>query len=439
MTTLLLTSFLGMITYLVYENEHADLVSPPFIVSFMFLLSSLTVLINLREWNVDLSLITVFLIVTSVIFFYIGYRIAIRTVVLKKNKLSNNDATGVLQMNYIRINTLIVACSIFFLCVTAVLYYRERMRLASTLGAGGSLFSVISAARHAEYYTDETMSELVQRLLIISKSISYVLAYAFVNNANIKKPNQKDFLSIIPILVYGAIMLLSGGRMSFIHILSYLIILFAITAYRRNGISAELRAKIMKAILRVVLIFFALFIYMGFNSGKITSSIRDSVSVYVGSSINALDIFMKTDMPDETVFGQETLIPVYSALRSFGIMIPKVETISAREFVSMNGVRTNVYTALRRYVRDYSIPGCFLIMIFLGFLYGKFYRYTLTIKSKDYSRIIYASIFYPLIEMSIEERFFLKVFSLKEIYELIIIFVLYYVLIRPSQRRTMNV
>lgn len=429
MSAIALLLILIIMSVFFYLSDKKDIISPPFILSLVFVFSTMVVVANISKWKVELHSNTILLIIISICCFASSYTIAkkARMFFLNKKRQGNDICVQMLTIKKVYIFLIIV-----FMVVTGILYYYERVRLASYMGVSGKLIDIASAARHTEYYTEAGTSELVQRLMLFAKCFAYISAYVFVNNMIVKKSKSLQIIYIIPFIIYCFLMFLSGGRMPFIHNLTYLAILYGVMTYRTKGISPQLRVKIIKIVLIAFISFFIIFIYMGITSGGI-SSVSETLSVYIGSSINALDIFLQKKLPQEQYFGQETLIPVYSALRSLGVDISSDILRSAREFVSMNGVQTNIYTALRRYVRDYGYLGCFIIMSVIGWIYGRLYKYALSKKTGGYSVVLYASIFYPIIEMSIEERFILKLISMAEIYEIILLYLFYRYIVKTER------
>ncbi len=390
MLSILLLLILIFLVFVFYIKDNKDIISPPFILTLVFVFSTIVMIINTNNWNVNLHINTVLLILFSICCFEFGYSWNKKKKSISSRKLCSNL---IIEPKVLHINKIFMILIFTSLIITGILYYDERVRLAATLGVDGNLIEIAAAARHAEYYTEESMSDFVQRLMLFTKCFAYITAYVFVNNLILKKTKHIQFIYIIPFIVYCFFMYISGGRMPFIHNLTFLAILYGVLIYKIKGISTALRIRIIKIVFYVFVTFFIIFIYMGTQSGKITDSIFDSVSVYVGSSINALDIFLQNKIPEEQYFGQETLIPIYSTIRSFGYNIPSDMLRSAREFVSMNGITTNIYTALRRYVRDYGYLGCFCVMFMIGTIYGKIYKFILAKRDKGYLTLIYASIY----------------------------------------------
>jgi oligosaccharide repeat unit polymerase len=402
-----------------YVKGGKDIVAPPFVVTFVFTISTAIALANITEWKAEMHINTVLVIIISLFFFYFGYYSAWHLRLFKAKKVEKKSTT-------IYIHWLILLIMIFFTILTCYMYYQEQYRLALTQGKVGNFFSVFAKARHASYYTEESVSKLVQRMVLVTKCFAYTCIFVFLNNAiTFGYYTVSQLVYIIPFLSYSFLMFMSGGRMPFIHMFAFVAILASTLTFKKNGNIAESRMKIHSAIIKAILAFFTVFIVMGLGSGKISSnSIFRSISIYSGSSINALDIFLNKEVPEEKLFGQETLIPIYSAMKSFGADIPREYLRSAREAILLNGSKTNIYTALRRYIRDYGYVGCCFVMFVIGFFYSKFYRYILYENESPYLELVYASIFFPLVEMSIEERFMLKLFSVSEVYELVIMFLI---------------
>ena len=126
-------------------------------------------------------------------------------------------------------------------------------------------------------------------------------------------------------------------------------------------------------------------------------------------------------------------IGVYGVLRKFDSSIPKFYAPWA-EFPSFNGTRGNVYTIIRRYHQDFGYFGLFFLMFCLGAFYS-FLFLRLNSTRKNAGLLVYAFIFSPVVEMSIEERFFMNVISLSTLYMVVFTLLIFRVFIKDSGRK----
>ena len=93
------------------------------------------------------------------------------------------------------------------------------------------------------------------------------------------------------------------------------------------------------------------------------------------------------------------------------------------DFVEFNGISGNVYTAIRRYHQDLGIVGLYGLMFFLGFFYAFFYL--LVNKRSCFGLLLYAYIIAPIVEISIEERFFMSILTHSKIPIIILLYLGY--------------
>jgi hypothetical protein len=93
------------------------------------------------------------------------------------------------------------------------------------------------------------------------------------------------------------------------------------------------------------------------------------------------------------------------------------------EMVSFNGTRGNVYTAIRRYLEDYGYFGLYGIMFSIGFLYGIFFIAT-RIKT-GLILVVYGTIIDAIIEIAIEDKFFMTIISNSMVLFLMAVYICY--------------
>lgn len=139
-----------------------------------------------------------------------------------------------------------------------------------------------------------------------------------------------------------------------------------------------------------------------------------------GTPIAALNEYLKSPTMSST-FGEETLITVKHILNKLGFNF-KVASVSLPQ-VTWNNGSTNIYTAFRRYIADYTLVGMIIIMFFMGVFYGALYK-RIKMKKTISSVILYGFLLYPVTECLFEERFFIGVLSAGTVYFLITIWLM---------------
>lgn len=177
--------------------------------------------------------------------------------------------------------------------------------------------------------------------------------------------------------------------------------------------------KILKAGIFGIMMFLCIFIAVGsLKSSIFVEKAFSAISFYAGMSIPSLDDYFLNPRPKGEYFGEHVLFGVYGFLREFDDSIP--EFYAPYDFVSFNGTKGNVYTVIRRYHQDFGLFGLYSLMFFLGFFYGFFYLWVN--KKSCFSLLVYGFIIAPIVEASIEERFFMSIVSHSRIAVIILLY-----------------
>lgn len=222
---------------------------------------------------------------------------------------------------------------------------------------------------------------------------------------------------------------MSTGRTEFIYLLVYMLIVFFILYQQKYNFDLKITKKIIFYGIFSLIIFFIVFSLVGLLTGKTQSkNIFEMISIYAGSSIPGLNIYLNYPKIPNTYFGENTLFQIYNILRKFGYEIPKL--YAPYEFVYITDmIPTNIYSAIRRYYEDFGIYGLLLITFLLGNFYGIFFRHACYKKNNFLMLILYASFCFPIFEFSIEERFFMDLFPVGFTYNFISLGIVYYFLV----------
>ena len=178
-----------------------------------------------------------------------------------------------------------------------------------------------------------------------------------------------------------------------------------------------------------IIVFLILFRFLGFLTGKTdVRNLWDDISIYIGSSIVGLNQYLREPGQSE-FFGKETLYNIYTILRKLRLT-SIAEYNTPLEFIYFSDFRTNIYTSLRRYIQDYGQFG----MLFIFFIQGMFYSgWMEKIKRTTTSAIniiIFCSIFYPVVEVAIDEQFVSNIFTLATLYQSIYLYIFFHLITR---------
>jgi oligosaccharide repeat unit polymerase len=185
-----------------------------------------------------------------------------------------------------------------------------------------------------------------------------------------------------------------------------------------------------------MILFLAIFVFVGsFRNDKMLKMPFIIISNYIGQSIPLLNDFILHPRPPDVYFGENTLFGIYSFLRKLGFDYPFF--YAPYDFTVLGDLRGNVYTIIRRYLEDFGYFGLFFLMFSLGFFYSSLFF--MVRKRKDLLLLLYASIFFPIVEIVIEERFFMSVVSSGMVYNFVTISFFYYLFVdKRYLRESMN-
>lgn len=393
-----------------------NILSPSVLAVSMFILSTFVSCLNIGTWKFTISAYTVVMIMTSLMALGLG-EFLVRLFYFKRIQSRNNR----IPLNQIKIKTLPILFLSVVLCILSIHYFQELMRLAVLAGYKrneGLLFVayVRTASLKPEIYGR------IDRLAGWSSTFANIFAYIFLYIICYNKIyfNQFNILYTIPILTYLPYSVFSGGRTQFIYIIAFLIVVGGTFYLQKTRWRLKSMLKILKIGILGIIFFLIIFIAIGsLKSSTIIENALSTISFYIGLSIPSLDDYFLNPRPQGEYFGEHVLFGVYYFLREFNDSIP--EFYAPYDFVSFNGTRGNVYTVIRRYHQDFGILGLYGLMFFLGFFYGFFYL--LVNKKSCFGLLLYGYIIAPIVEASIEERFFMSIVSHNNLAIIILLYV----------------
>lgn len=407
---------------------YRQLLHPANIVVAVFVFSTFFAAANYSRWG-DITSFTVGVILLTVVAFSIGTSLGRKLVI---GNSSGNETYEILpDIDIQPFATLLV---IFFMIIITILDAIDIMSMIS--GGISGILSIISGARGAVYSGSSiSHSFFVQQGIYVCRALAYIYIFLFVYK---KINHQKNRLfELIPILLYFMQAALSTGRTEFIYIIYGWLIIDYLTRARFNRWSRYIDLKFSKKIIIAVLAFMIIFLGIANIRSDNASSVDafETFSVHAGSSIIALDMYIQREGVHSIAqfFGEETMSLLYSIMRAFGTTsYGSVATLYPVSIGFASNMFTNIYTAIRRYLHDFGMYGSLLIFIAEGFLYGKLFTRLKKKNSPFLSIILYAFISYPIVEMSIEERFFSNFITARSVFCIIYMCVLYRILIKPK-------
>lgn len=392
-----------------------NILSPSVLTVSMFVLSTFVACLNINTWRFTISTYTVVMILTSLSALGAGEFI-VRLFYYKRIQSERNHVPSApIELSNMMI--LIISFVLGFLCIH---YVKELMRLAVAAGykRNGGLFVayVRAASLRPEIYGR------IDRLAGWSSTFANVFAYIFLYIICFNKIyfNKFNPIYLIPVITYLPYVVFSGGRTQFIYIIAFLIVVGGTFYLQKNRWRLKSMLKILKAGILGIMVFLCIFVVVGsLKSSVFVKKAFSTISLYAGLSIPSLDDYFLNPRPKGEWFGEHVFFGIHSFLKEFDDSIPIF--YAPYDFVSFNGTSGNVYTVIRRYHQDFGVFGLYGLMFFLGFFYSFFYL--LVNKKAYFGLLLYGFSIAPIIEASIEERFFMSIVSHSRLVVVIIMYV----------------
>lgn len=408
-----------------------NILSPSVLAVSMFVLSTFVACLNINVWKFTISAHTVVMILTSLVALGAG-EFTVRLFCYKR-KQSKKNLIPSAQIELSSMLVMVISIVLILLCIH---YLKELMRLAVAAGYKKNEGLLFVAYVRAASLKPEVYGR-IDRLAGWSSTFANVFAYIFLYIICFNKIyfNKFNILYLMPIITYLPYIVFSGGRTQFIYIIAFLIVVGGTFYLQKNKWRLKSMFKILKTGILGIILFFCIFIAVGsLKSSIFVKKAFSTISFYTGMSIPSLDDYFLNPRPKGEYFGEHVLFGIYNFLREFDDSIPIF--YAPYDFVSFNGTSGNVYTVIRRYHQDFGLFGLYGLMFFLGFFYGSFYL--LVNKKACFGLLVYGFIIAPIVEISIEERFFMSIVSHSTFAVIILLYCVFLLCCNKNFRRNFS-
>lgn len=426
---LFITMFL--LTSLALLTTKFDILHPFVVFCITMTSSALLTVIMKHQWQLHVSSFATIIWSTSIIVFGLG-ALWSELCLHKYTIISKNNSTNNLEISY---KIMILMLILMSLCV--IFNFKETYEASIRLGNTQGIFNMIRTVRLAtEKGVDVHLSRWMSYRTLFTASFTYICILIYFQNVFLaKKSIIKNGIYLTPIIFYIPILILSGGRMGLLNLSIYILIVGAVLYEKRNNFSQKSKIKVIVACVAAGILFLMLFLVFGFFTGKVSLHGRgpfDIIAHYGGLSAPALSIYLNSISLETPYIGLTTLWDIYKKISILGLDLPK--SVTFLNFVHFNGVTTNVYTAMRRYIEDYGFLGMYMIMFFLGMLYTSIYKYVKFISRSNITLAFYASIALPLFFSINDDIFFSHVIRTTTVYQFIVMFAFYKLIMAYSSK-----
>ena len=408
----------------VFKN---DILQPSIIVNFMFVIGVIFAIYSVDLWKIELSLDTVFVILSGVITFFIASFI-IQKLLGQKEKIEY-------ELRPITIKFWKIMLIIIINIIVLIMHYNWLVEIVNKHGGASDYSSMISLYRALITNSIESTSNMpfiLRQLMRVTTATAYINLYIFINNIIVNKKNFKKYiLYLIPVALYLVDSMLFAARGYMINIVLAGVVFWYILFSRKRG-KFSLNKYMFKRGVLILIIMMVLFVGLRQVVGRSMSYKAQSdpiyyISVYVGAPIRLLDDFIKNPMQtNDRLWGQETFNAFYNYIYSKSDNNAKFNS-GDLEFRYANGYNIgNVYTAFRTYLSDFGYLGMIICTAMVSMFYTIFYfklKNSRKTKKFDFSLLVYGYLSNGLFFFSIAERPFSSFFTPG----IITTFIIYYI------------
>lgn len=226
------------------------------------------------------------------------------------------------------------------------------------------------------------------------------MIYCFCYNNVIGK--TKSWKYLLPAMAYSIQVFATDNRTGVLRTLVIISIIFFVFEKVRTEWKPGNNKRIISTGIILILLFLVIFRLLGYRTGtSIRNPLWNNLAEYLSASIVGLDTYLIQGEQNNILFGQGVFKSIYSILRQWGFYIPQVQKFE--DFYSYAGGVSNIYTAFKTYIKDFTVFGELLGM----FLWGLVITYNINrVKRGSYGFIrvcMLGILFYPIVMISIED------------------------------------
>lgn len=402
-----------------------------------FAVSSFYLSFNLRRWNVNLSNVTVLVILGGCFSFLIGVVVSnyiyhlFKRVHRVKFRLKSK---GRLHQNDILVDKRVLFIFSLFQGASLLIVFRAILRVSRKYGYSGNISRLIYGYRFLGTYTTENLSlgsigNLCYNFVTAAGFIwIYILFYKVVNKKKIP-------LALVINTIFSIIMcLLKGGREKAMQIIAAGLVYYLFFNRAKKQTNKELSPKQFAIVTILGLAIMGTFQMLGTVLGRtVQADFTQYIAVYLSGSIRNLDVYIRNPWGKQDVFGKMTFIRIINYL---GGKLHKSNWIYPLDlpYQAANGNNSgNIYTTFYAYLYDFGYIGVAVMPFFIGFATNIFYKFAeKSVKSNDgniqFSLLIYGYWYYTLLFSYFSNKFYEMTFTITFIRNIIIWGILIYIL-----------
>lgn len=431
-------SIMLLMCELAFFLTRKDILSPVFIYFSTFALSTFAFAINFYNWNMPFHADTMLILFVGIAAFGIGSFSAYFSLKRNGGKIrlekycSNNASYKVTEINISTRATLLLSEIIVITDIWAVL---DSYRISILAGNGQGILHMLPFVRQVTLYStaDVQTPFLLKQLKYFCLAVAFFYLFALAYDVFYLKKRFR-FIYLLPPVCEIVQMILTTGRIIFLRVIIFLLIVSVIMYRKRFGWNKKVIKKFIKYAVIGGVAFIVVFRLAGILTGKSSKfNFYDNICLYLGGSLPAFDDYLHFFHQTNSEFGAETLINFQRIL--YKLHITRAYHNSALEWITIYDMSYNTYTALRRYFHDFGYLGLVLIQTGIGFFYSRFYLFTSRKEKGLLGLLIFGFIFYPVVLSFDDDLLFISVFSTATVTQIFYMICIYWFFIGRKQEK----
>lgn len=243
---------------------------------------------------------------------------------------------------------------------------------------------------------------------------------------------------LIPVLTYIFYEFTASNRLTILSLCIGAVVMAVILWNQKHNWNRIIKIKTIGQMLLGAICGLILFYYSAALIGRVNSKgIVDYITLYCGGSIECLNRFMQDPPEKSNIIGKETFYYFIRNLDDYGIIkLDEKYPIHLEFRYSRNNMIGNIYTAYRRWIYDFGIPGMIILQAIMAAFYQIFYekikKNSRKGKDVDLLTILYGYMAYPLFLHPIDGYLYLLTIRLAFITTLVMYLLAYIVLIKTK-------
>ena len=244
---------------------------------------------------------------------------------------------------------------------------------------------------------------LLRQLLKLDSFCIYGSVIFLTYNIYYKRKKQIIYSSIWTMMCWIALFT-TGGRGAYINYFLAIILAYFIIELQNGQNPMKIAMRYIKIGFFVVIVGLPLFYFSSALVGrKAGGNMVDYLTFYFGAGIPSMQQLIDDGVSISNGFGTHTFYGVHVFL--YKLNLQSELTGFAGYWVSLNGFRSNIYTAWYRYYADFGMLGVIIFPALSGWIYTKLYHFV--VEKKNLPMLcLYLSLGVNLFDLSRDEWLF---------------------------------